>query len=209
MPTASIADQIAAALEADILSGHYAPAQRLVEREIATRFGASSIPVREALQVLETRGLVVKHLNRGCSVVSLSEEEVTQMCELREWLEPQVATWAACRRTQAGLARLQKHLQELRRAAQARSYSRFFTADLAFHRCLWELAANPPAARALLTVVGCLFASGLRNAAADLQQEYSRHEKLFQAIADSRPADAALLLRDIASGFRRQLNAED
>lgn len=205
MPQVSMAETIANTIEGEIISGKRTPGERLVEREIATHFRVSSIPVREALQILETRGLVIKRINRGCSVIELTPEEMAQMCELRDWLEPKVMEWAACRSTKEGLQLLHERLQQLREAADSGSYARFFADDLAFHRCMWDLAGNPPAARALMTVVGCLFACGLRNASVDLGQQYLKHERLYKSIAESRPADAALLLSDISAGFRGQL----
>jgi len=201
----SIAERIANRLQAEIISGPYTPGERLVERQIGERFEVSSIPVREALQILETRGLVMKRLNRGCTVIDLSVEEMVQMCELRDLLEPKVAEWAACRRTEAELEELRARLARLREAAESGNLSRFFSEDLEFHLCLWKLANNPSAARALTTVLGCLFACGLRSAALDLREQYAKHQRLFQAIADSRPSDAALLLTDISAGFRSQL----
>lgn len=205
MPQVSMAETIANTIEGEIISGKRTPGERLVEREIATRFRVSSIPVREALQILETRGLVIKRMNRGCSVIELTPEEMAQMCELRDWLEPKVMEWAACRSTEEGLQLLRGRLQRLREAADSGSYTRFFADDLEFHRCMWDLAGNPPAARALMTVVGCLFACGLRNASVDLRQQYLKHERLYKSIAEGRPADAALLLSDISAGFRSQL----
>jgi DNA-binding GntR family transcriptional regulator len=201
----SIVARIAHTLQSEIISGVYAPGERLVERQIGERFQASSIPVREALQVLEARGLVMKRPNRGCSVVDLSAEELVQMCELRDLVEPEVVAWAACRRSEAGIEELRIRLARLRDAAESGSLPRFFFEDLEFHRCLWDLAGNPFASRALLTVVGCLFACGLRKAEVDLRYQYAKHERLFEAIANSRPTDAALLLRDISAGFRSQL----
>lgn len=201
----STAGRIADALESDIICGLYEPGERLIERRIGERFGASSIPVREALHILETRGLVLKRPNCGCSVIDLTVEEMAQMCELRDLLEPQVVEWAACRRTEGGLQALRFRLGQLREAAESGSLPRFFSQDLEFHRCLWNLAANPFASRALAAIVGSLFACGLRKAEVDLRHQYAKHERLFQAIADSRPADAALLLKDISAGFRSQL----
>jgi DNA-binding GntR family transcriptional regulator len=201
----SIVARIANTLQSEIICGEYAPGERLVERQISERFRASSIPVREALQILEARGLVIKRPNRGCSVVDLSVEELAQMCELRDLVEPEVIAWAACRRTEAGIEALRVRLALLRDAAESGSLPRFFSEDLEFHRCLWDLAGNPFASRALVTVVGCLFACGLRNAEVDLRYQYAKHERLFQAIVDSRPTDAALLLKDISAGFRSLL----
>ncbi len=205
MPQISIAETIANTIEGEIISGNFSPGERLVERQIGSRFRVSSIPVREALQILETRGLVMKRINRGASVVDPTVEEMSQMCELRDWLEPKVMEWAACRRTEAGLTELRRHLKRLREASESGSFTRFFAEDLDFHRCLWDLAGNPSAARALMTVVGCLFACGLRNATIDLRLQYLKHERLYQAIADGRPSDAAVFLTDISSGFRSQL----
>ena len=205
IPRVSIAQTIAETIEGEIICGKRPPGERLVERQIATHFRVSTIPVREALQILETRGLVIKRINRGCSVIWLTPEEMAQMSELRDWLEPKVIEWAACRRTEEGLRLLSGRLRRLREAAESGSYARFFGDDLEFHRCMWDLAGNPPAARALITVVGCLFACGLRNSALDLRQQYLKHERLYQSIAESRPADAGLLLADISAGFRSQL----
>lgn len=199
-------DQITAALQAEIISGHYQPGQRLVERELAERFGVSSIPVREALQVLETQGLVVKQPNRGCSVVNLSPNEIEQMCELRDVLEPKVAEWAACRMDASGAIVLERRAEELRKAAERQDYSGFYAADMEFHRAFWELSGNEYAARMLESVVGSLFASGLRTAwGIDLSIEYAKHERLLRALVEGRPSDAALLLSNIAGGFRSKL----
>ena len=205
IPQVSIAEKIANTIESEIISGKRLPGERLIERQLAADFRVSSIPVREALQILETRGLTIKRINRGCSVIDLSVEEMAQMCEFRDWLEPKVIEWAACRRTESGLRELERRLRKLREAAESGSFTRFFAEDLEFHRCMWDLAGNPSAARALGTVVGCLFACGLRNASVDLRHQFLKHERLYRAIAEARPADAALLLGDISAGFRSQL----
>lgn len=54
-----------------------------ITRELAEQFGVSSIPVREALQELENRGLVTKRPNYSSRVIELSQEELDQLFELR------------------------------------------------------------------------------------------------------------------------------
>jgi len=204
----STRDQIAARLQAEIITGKYQPGQRLVERELAERFNVSSIPIREALQVLETQGLVVKQPNRGCSVVNLRPDEIEQMCELRDVLEPKVAEWAACRMDTEGSQRLVAQAELLRQAAEVQDLSAFYAADIDFHRIFWELSGNDYAARMLESVVGSLFASGLRAARGiDLRLEYNKHERLLRALVEGRPSDAALLLGNIAGSFRGTLRS--
>ena len=203
-------DHIAATLQSEIITGNYLPGQRLVERELAARFGVSSIPVREALQVLETQGLVAKLPNRGCSVVDLSRDEIEQMCELRATLEPKVAEWAACRMDASGAKLLTAQAERLKAAANAADRSEFYAADIDFHRTFWELSGNIYAARVLESVVGSLFASGLRSAEGiDLEQEFLKHDRLLRALVEGRPSDAALLLSGIAGGFRGKLRVRD
>jgi DNA-binding GntR family transcriptional regulator len=199
------ADRIAERLQTEIVSGKYAPGARLIEREIAERFGVSSIPAREALQILEARGLARKRLNRGYTVIDPSPAEMLRMCELRDLVELEVVEWAACRAKPEGLQRLAAKLKTLQKAAEAGSLPRFFEADLEFHRVMWELSGNAFAARALEAVVGSLFACGLRNAQVNLREQYALHERLFETIRKGQPHEARLLLKDIATGFREEL----
>ena len=94
----ALRDQIAEVLERDIVTGVYEPGQRLVERDLTMRFGVSSIPVREALQDLEGRGLVTRRVNCGYTVVRLTLDELRSICQLRRLLEPEVVRWAVARR---------------------------------------------------------------------------------------------------------------
>lgn len=80
--------QIAAELRDAILAGEYAPGERIRQDELAERAGASRLPVREALRMLESEGLVTLVANTGAWVSSLSVEECYELYEMRERLEP-------------------------------------------------------------------------------------------------------------------------
>ena len=202
----SIADEIATALQSEIISGLYTPGQRLVERELSRRFDVSSIPVREALFELERRGLVSRQPNKGCSVIDLSAAELDQICEMRELLEPKAAEWAACRMTDEGRDLLRAQLKRLEQPALARNFPEFFHEDLRFHKIMWELSGNRFAVSALETVVGSLFACGLRDAEGlDLEFEFNKHVRLVNALVDGRPCDASKMLEEIAVRFRKHL----
>src|SRR5882757_6118181 len=106
----SLGEEIVEVLQREIIAGDFRPGQRLVERELIKRFGVSSIPIREALQELENRGLVVRRHNRGCSVIQMTPHEAARICELRRVLEPKVVEWAAERITPAAAAALRAQL---------------------------------------------------------------------------------------------------
>ncbi|RCJ27549.1 GntR family transcriptional regulator [Nostoc minutum NIES-26] len=83
----STPDLIADALREAILQGIFQEGQSLRQDEIATQFGVSRIPVREALKQLEAEGLVTLHLNRGAMVSVLTAKEAQEICEIRSALE--------------------------------------------------------------------------------------------------------------------------
>src|SRR4051812_1401410 len=85
------ADQIARALEQDIVLGRLRPGEKLREEDLAERFSASRHHVREGLARLERIGIVSKTRNRGVSVRRFSADEVRQIYDLREILQRQAA----------------------------------------------------------------------------------------------------------------------
>jgi DNA-binding GntR family transcriptional regulator len=202
----SLSAEIVRALQRAIIAGEYAPGERLVERDLAAQFGVSSIPVREALQELESRGLVVRRPNRGCSVVELSEDEITAIWNLRRVLEPAVIQWAAERFTPDDAPRLKEQLARLEQAVEAGDFADFFYQDLLLHRLIWSISGNRFAERALESAIGSLFASGLRQRESlDLKRELAKHRALVDALAARSAGRAAEILLDIAGGFQRHL----
>jgi DNA-binding GntR family transcriptional regulator len=85
-PVAS--ERIAAHLRDSILSGEIAPGTRLFQEDIAERLGASRLPVREALRILEAEGLTESQANRGARVPLRTQHEVEVLYQMRERLEP-------------------------------------------------------------------------------------------------------------------------
>ena len=85
--TDTIAAQIGKALAERIISGALAPGERLRQDHVATEFGASHVPVREAFRLLEAQGLAVSEPRRGVSVTGFTRQEVHEVAEMRAALE--------------------------------------------------------------------------------------------------------------------------
>lgn len=81
--TQSLAEQIAAQLSERIVTGAYAPGQRIMEQAVAAEFAVSRGPVREALRLLEKDGLVTILPRRGAQVTNLSAAEVKEIFDIR------------------------------------------------------------------------------------------------------------------------------
>lgn len=83
----STTDTVAASLREMIVSGELGGGERLVERDLADRFGISRIPLREAIQRLAREGLVNIFRNRGAVVRTLTASDVNEIYDLRALLE--------------------------------------------------------------------------------------------------------------------------
>jgi DNA-binding GntR family transcriptional regulator len=81
---ARVADELRTA----ILRGVYPPGNRLRQEELAGQYGASRVPVREALRLLESEGLVTTVANAGAWIARLSLDECVELYQVRERIEP-------------------------------------------------------------------------------------------------------------------------
>ncbi|MDP3967399.1 MAG: GntR family transcriptional regulator [Nocardioides sp.] len=80
--------RVAAYLRNAILGGELRPGDRIRQEDIAAKFGASRLPVREALRMLEAEGLTEHEANKGARVPRLTQHEVEVIYRMREKLEP-------------------------------------------------------------------------------------------------------------------------
>jgi DNA-binding GntR family transcriptional regulator len=80
--------RIAAELRDAILAGHYSPGSRIRQEDLAEAYGASRLPVRDALRMLEAEGLVTLVANTGAWVAKLNPAECEELYQVRERLEP-------------------------------------------------------------------------------------------------------------------------
>lgn len=80
--------RIATTLRDAILSGEYSPGERIRQDELAEAAGASRLPVREALRILQGEGLVTLVANTGAWVSKLNAAECNELYLMRERLEP-------------------------------------------------------------------------------------------------------------------------
>jgi DNA-binding GntR family transcriptional regulator len=77
-----------------IVNGQLKPGDRLRQDELATTFGVSAMPIREALRQLQAEGLVTFEARRGAAVSRLSVSEYEEIYRMREALEILAVRWA-------------------------------------------------------------------------------------------------------------------
>ncbi|MFM6980930.1 MAG: GntR family transcriptional regulator [Micrococcales bacterium] len=126
----SAPSRLAETLRDEILSGRLAPGERIVQEDLAEKFGASRQPVRDALRLLEGDGLVTLKANSGAWVSKLSESECEEAYLVRERLEPLLLSKSIKNLTATQMQRLSKLVVEIENTKDIESFLRL---DREFH----------------------------------------------------------------------------
>jgi len=134
----SVADQI----REEILDGRLPAGSRLVETELADRFGVSRGPVRDALAELARDGLAVDLPRRGTFVSSLTEADLAEVYVLRRAIEEAAIPLAVARATEADIAELFEILADVEAAYGRDDLAAAWETDMAFHRAYCRLSGN-------------------------------------------------------------------
>lgn len=142
-----------------IVEGHLRPDERLVEQRLAEDLALSRTPVREALRMLQSEGLVRFEPNRGARVRSLTVADIADLYELRGRLEAMAAELAATRSTPEQLARLDAAEADFAAAVTAARHGdidavrQVFHHNDVFHLTLLEAAHHDRLTQALVRTV--------------------------------------------------------
>jgi DNA-binding GntR family transcriptional regulator len=182
-------EQVKDLLLARILTGAYAPGERLVETRIAQELGTSQAPVREALRELESLRFVESEPFRGARVRAVSLREILEVYPVRSALEEVAARQAVTRLTD--LEPFEQAIEGMRAAVAAGDVSGQVEHDVRFHRLIVEAAGN----RTLLEVWDSLGIHG-RTAVTFLKgtltgiQVVDSHLPILSALAGGDPDEA-------------------
>jgi DNA-binding GntR family transcriptional regulator len=130
-------------LRAAIMRGELPPGERLVIDDIARQLQVSAIPIREALQLLQSEGLVVSAPHVGATVAPISEDEVHEVFAILEGLETVAVREAARRLDEAAAARLSEIVAEMDAALASADHERWAEGNGLLHRAIGEIAGMP------------------------------------------------------------------
>lgn len=117
-----------------ILSRRLKPGERLVEGRLAEELGVSRNPVREAIRVLASEGLVEVNARRGASVANMSPQEARETIEVRALLEGQNARLAARRHDKEVIKRIEAVLSKGSAAVAQGRFEQLNDLNQQFHR---------------------------------------------------------------------------
>ncbi|MBF2000086.1 MAG: GntR family transcriptional regulator [Synechococcales cyanobacterium M58_A2018_015] len=142
----SLHEQTYQALRTSILSGDFAPSERLVETQLAQQLQVSRTPIREALRQLQKDGLVTADGSGGLQVTSISVIDAVQLYDCRLALEQLSVAGACAQATQRQLAQLEDYVVQAEALVPGKSPNlkvmQLLNLDYGFHRLIAESSGN-------------------------------------------------------------------
>jgi DNA-binding GntR family transcriptional regulator len=129
-------------IENGILTGDFAPGERLDETQLATRFGVSRTPIREALMQLNAIGLIEFRPRRGAVVADHGPKYVFEMFEVMAELEGMAGALAARRHTAEDQEQLLSAHNRCQAAADNEDTDAYYYENEAFHHVIYSASQN-------------------------------------------------------------------
>jgi len=186
-------------LRDDIVLGRRAPGSRLVERDIAAELHVSRLPVREAIRVLVSEGVVVARPRTWAVVREFTHQDIQDFAEVREAIETLIFVFAAERHDEDGMERIRLAYEREMAAALAGDAEGARIAAGEFHEIAARLAGND-----MLNELISVFLTRLQwlfGQHDDLLAMAEEHRIILEAI-EARDSDAlrTLIPQHLASG---------
>jgi DNA-binding GntR family transcriptional regulator len=208
-PGLPLTERVHARLREDILMARLLPGSTVLEPELAARFGVSKTPVREALRLLVQDGWVLVLPRRGYLIRPLGLDDLRDVFQLREMLEPGFAAEAAAR-VAAADAQMTETVRRQRRAKGDLAAALQGAAD--FHVRIAEMSGNARATRVIANLVDEVtrlhFLLPSLESHISSGDEIRAHEQIAAAITSGDEKGAARLMRDHLATTHRILVEE-
>ena len=192
----SLHHEVASTLREQIFAGELAPGSFLDEVALCARLEISRTPLREALKVLTSEGLLRHEPRRGCFVNQVTEQDLDEIFPVIALLEGRCAFEAARNATDADLLELAALHERLIGHAGAGRTTDYYATNFIIHEAIISLANNRWLAQAITDLRRILKLARLQSLAAPgrLQQSLAEHLTVFAALKsrDSEGAEAAM-----------------
>ena len=196
-PTA-LYQEVAERLRQRIFAHELTPGTWIDEQKLAEQYGISRTPLREALKVLASEGLVELKPRRGCYVTEISRRDLDDLFPLIAMLEGRCAAEAVSKAKPADIAALKQIHDALEKAAHDERIEAFFEANQEFHRKVQELSGNRWLLQVIQDLRKVLKLSRMHSLSLEgrLQQSLDEHRLIMAAIAGGDAKRAEQLMHD-------------
>ncbi len=196
-----------------ILTNELRAGQKLPDRDLAEKLGVSRTPVREALGRLAMMGLVEARSRRGYYVCQYTPKQMSDLYELREFLEVPAARLAAENATEAHFSEMDLILKDSKKlAANTFSRAKAVEIDLRIHDLIARASGNESLQQTvqnLMDKVVCFiwvdWADTARVDSDSMTAAYLEHEELLLSIKERNGERAAQIMKKHISNARKAL----
>jgi len=194
----SLVEIIFRQLEGMILAGRIQPGERINESRLSHTLGVSRAPIREALRLLASSGILEVRANRGMFVRDLQVREVEELYDIRAALDVLAGERAAERIDEAHLLILDGWMREMAACVAAKDTGAYYRANIAFHAAIVEVSGNSH----LLTIYEgvckqmSLFRRISLSLPGQLRLSLQRHGRILEAVKSKDSVKAATVMRN-------------
>jgi DNA-binding GntR family transcriptional regulator len=205
--TATFLHQAYQFVKTRIMNRDLKPNQFLTDGQIAKELHISRTPVREALQLLEHEGLLVRQAKRGWKVHSLALKDIHEIFDVKETLESMIAGRAAECKDEAKRSKLRKLMERMKKAAAARNHEAWREADLELHQTIFDMGGNDRASRVIndLNAQWYRVRIGLIAMEERVERSIREHEAIVSSILARKPDEAEDRMRTHLNNLRHEL----
>ncbi|WP_205758573.1 GntR family transcriptional regulator [Qingshengfaniella alkalisoli] len=190
--------RIAHLIREEIFDGRVTAGARLKVSEIAKRYGTSTNPAREALQMLEGEGLVTITPNRGASVREINEEMLQNVFDLRAILWAYIVKSFVEFATPDDITALRRHQEDCEAAVERGDYEAYHKANVAFHDLIVDHHYNSEAVSIIRKHDRWLQALSLSEPLnlAQMRRSSDEHWRIVESVEKGLPEEAARAIEE-------------
>jgi DNA-binding GntR family transcriptional regulator len=199
-------EEIANNLREMIMSGELMEGDKIKENELCDLMGISKTPLREALRVLSSEGLIRLVPNRGSYVTTPTFEEIKEMFDVMCALEGVCARTAAEKMSDHDFSKLEKLHQKLEKNFKHKDQKEYIQQNNLYHTFVQELAGNKTMNQIVngLRQKILLYRFQSLNLPGRFEQSIQEHRNLLAAFRDNDPEKAEMLMK---SHLKKQCDA--
>jgi len=192
-----VRESILTALRQAIITGQLKPGGRVTERMLSEHFGTSTMPVKEALRILETEGLVETIPRKGTVVSDFASIHLTEIYTIRAVLEGLAASFAARKATPAEIAGMENLLAKSKEYIDAGNYDELVKLNTRFHEAIRAASNNSFLQHLIEGIVSydLIFRRVVLTSSEEQRRGWEEHCSVVRSIKERRPDEAEARLR--------------
>ncbi len=195
-----------------ILDGEVEEGNRLIEEDLAERFGVSRTPVREALRQLEAEGLVEYIPRKGVVAKPLTDDDVMEIYSIRQALEALAVYWSAERITPNEIDNLRILISRMRNLTEEGKVDELIEVTARFTELLIEACKMPRLVKLISTYQEYLrqFRQQSMQNAERRRRALGEHEEIFNAVCNGESELARrLMVEHLQGAFESYLDSKE